>query len=184
MKIGVYGSSSTDNSNGLQLAKELGREIARQGHIVVTGACGGFPLDAMLGAREFDGHTIGYSPASNRDEHVNIYKNPTEGIKEFVFVPEDYIHRGNKAVCTKYRNVSSTADVDCAIIVGGRIGTMHEFTSMFDFGKNIGILKGTGGITERAIQILLDDSKKDSGSKIIYNEDPVKLVQELISISN
>ncbi len=49
MKIGVYGSSGKlDSRDVSQKAREIGKEIARRGHIVVTGGCGGFPHDVVM----------------------------------------------------------------------------------------------------------------------------------------
>ena len=65
MKIGVYGSASGELSDETkEKAREIGRQIAKKGHIVVTGACLGLPYEAVLGAYEVGGKCIGYSPAS------------------------------------------------------------------------------------------------------------------------
>ncbi len=79
------------------------------------------------------------------EEHVNHYKYPVKGHSEFEFIFTDFKHRGNKPICSKLRNVLSSADVDAAIIIGGGTGTMHEFISSYDFGKKIGVLEGSGG---------------------------------------
>lgn len=41
-------------------AKDLGREVARQGAVLVTGATTGFPLWAAMGAKEEHGTSIGF----------------------------------------------------------------------------------------------------------------------------
>ena len=158
MKIGVYGSAAGEMGASIQeKARAIGMEIARRGHVVVTGACPGFPQD-----------------------HVKRFKFPTEGITEFVFVPKSFKHVNNELACKKYRNVSSVAEADAAILIGGRIGTMNEFTIAYDLGKLIGILEGSGGITTRIIPMLLEDAKKASDSKIVFEKDPAKLVQKLV----
>ena len=63
MNISVYGSSAggtVDNQEIRNRAKEIGREIARQGHTLLTGACPGFPYDAVQGAAEHGGKCIGF----------------------------------------------------------------------------------------------------------------------------
>lgn len=165
-------------------ACEIGREIAQQGHILLTGACPGFPYDAVLGAAAQGGKCIGFSPAADRKDHVERYKYPTEGFTELVFVPKNYPHIKNIDVCRKYRNVSSVAASDAAIIIGGRIGTMNEFTLAYDLGKDIGILEESGGITKRAIKVLLEDIDKPAKGRIIWEKDPKRLVERLVSVAD
>ena len=180
MKIGIYGSAAGDISSDISdKARELGKQIAARKHIVVTGGCLGLPYEAVLGAQELGGEAIAYSPATTLEEHVERYKMPTKGFTDFVFVPKEYKHAGNKKVCLKYRNVSSVADADAAIIIGGRIGTMNEFTIAYDLGKKIGVLTRTGGITREAIHVLLRDAKKDTEAEIIYASTPFALIEKI-----
>ena len=65
---------------------------------------------------------------------------------------------------------------DCAIFIGGRMGTMNEFTLAFDFGKCIGLMEGTGGIVDRTIRTLLDGMDKDNGSRILFSRDTQTLL--------
>lgn len=183
MKFGVYGSASTKLKKEIKLkAREIGREIARQDHVMITGGCPGLPYEAVLGAHELGGKVIGYSPATDLESHVKIYKYPVKGFTDFVFVPKDYIHAKDPLICKKYRNVSSVVASDAAIFIGGRTGTMNEFTIAYDLGKDIGILKGSGGIAKEAIPVLLRDINKNSNSIIIYDPDPASLVKKLIGI--
>ena len=62
MKIGVYGSATGKVSDEQrEKAREIGRQIAKKGHIVITGACPGLPYEAVLGANEEGGECIGFS---------------------------------------------------------------------------------------------------------------------------
>lgn len=182
MKIGIYGSTEGD-AKTKEKARIIGRELAKRGHIIITGGTGGLPYETVLGAREMNGETIGFSPAINIEEHKSIYHCPIDGYTQLIFIPEDYVHRKNKPICYKYRNVSSVAEIDTAIIISGRIGTMNEFTIAYDAGKNIGILANSGGITKNSIKTLLQEAKKESGSKVFFEENPIKLVNRLLSIS-
>ena len=67
IKICVSGAAETSNCgpHAYEAAKELGREIARQKAVVVTGATTGFPLWAAIGAKEAGGQSIGFSPAAS-----------------------------------------------------------------------------------------------------------------------
>lgn len=181
MKIGIYGSAAGLISDEVrEKAREIGRQIAQRGHTIITGGCSGLPYEAVLGAQEFKGNCIAYSPAVDIKNHVEAHNFPVEGFSKFIFVPKEYIHANNPTVCKKYRNVSSVAAADAVIIIGGRIGTMNEFTIAYDLGKNIGVLKDSGGITKEAIKVLLSEASKESKSKTIYNSNPASLVDELL----
>jgi predicted Rossmann-fold nucleotide-binding protein len=183
MKISVYGSAAGLIHDEIrEKAKEIGRELARKKCILITGACPGLPYEAVLGASGLSGKCIGFSPATDLKIHTSRDKFPVEGFSKIVFIPKEYAHSKDPLICRKYRNVSSVAESDAVIIIGGRTGTMNEFTIAYDFGKNIGILEGSGGITKRAIRVLLQDIDKDRGSKIIFDPDPIHLVDSLIEL--
>ena len=80
IKICVSGAADTTycGDDAIENAKELGREIIRQGGILVTGATTGFPLWAAMGAKEMGGVSIGMSPASSEREHVETYGLPLD----------------------------------------------------------------------------------------------------------
>lgn len=59
-----------------------------------------------------------------------------------------------------YHNVLTTAACDAGIIIAGRWGSMNEFTNLYDMGKVIGVLTGTGGIADELPQLLKKISKK------------------------
>ena len=61
MKIAVYGSATGDLSDEVRKkARELGRQIAKSGHTVVTGACPGLPQEAVIGAYAEGGECIAF----------------------------------------------------------------------------------------------------------------------------
>src|SRR3989338_8586080 len=79
LKIGVMGSASgpqIEDPVAREKARKLGEEIGKRGHIFINGACPGLPNDALLGAKEFNGFTIGISPAFSEYEHINEYRSP------------------------------------------------------------------------------------------------------------
>lgn len=179
MRIGVYGSAEGPIQDEIrEKAREVGRKIARKGHTLVTGGCFGLPYEAVLGAYELGGRCEGFSPATSLKSHKSDGL-PVKGFSKLYFVPIGYEHVNNPDACLKYRNISSVASVDAGIIIGGRTGTLNEFTLLYDFGKNIGVLKGSGGITEKVIEVFLECINKSKGSKIIYDKDPVSLVDRL-----
>lgn len=184
MKIGVYGSAYGSLSKELiEKAREIGREIARQKQILITGACLGLPNEAVIGASELKGSVIGYSPAVDLKSHAEKDNYPTKGYTKFVFIPKDYIHRDNPTICRKYRNVSSVSECDAAIFISGRSGTLNEFTIAYDLNKIIGVLKDSRGISD-VIPLLLKTFDNKVDVKIVFEKEPVKLVRKIISAFN
>jgi predicted Rossmann-fold nucleotide-binding protein len=180
LKIAVFGSAIGSKKEIEEKAYIVGKEIAKQNCIVVSGGCGGLPYLASKGAFENKGKTIAFSPRADLDEHTNKNRFPEDVFSEFVFVPKDFSSLNDKSVCRKYRNVTSCAETDAGIIIGGRIGTINEFTNLYDMNKVIGILKGSEGATELIPQII-ESANKKTGSVIIFEEDPVKLVEKIVN---
>ena len=185
MKIGVFGSSSADISEQVRIsARRIGAEIARAGHVVITGATSGVPRAAVLGSMEVGGRTIGFSPATNLDMHVRGLNLPAEGYSELIFIPDNLKFISNAALAAKYRSILAVHHSDAVIIIGGRTGTMAEFLMAYDAGKIIGILEGSGGVADNTIRSLLDDIKKPMHARIIMERDPVMLVKKVIEIND
>lgn len=97
-----------------------------------------------------------------------------------IYTPADFEFIGDVSVARKYRNVLSTATCDGGIVVSGRWGSLNEFTNLYDMGKVIGILTGTGGVAD----VLPDLSKqinKLSKAAVFFNASASTLVNQVIS---
>ena len=170
LKIGVMGSATgTLLKQHKDVAHELGRAIAESDCVTITGACPGLPLEAAKGAAEAGGLVIGISPGLSEWEHVNKYGSPTEYHDVLIFTGSGLMGR----------EVVNIRTSDIVIIIGGRSGTLGEFSIAYDEGKLIGILSGTGGITSE-IKDIVRVIKKKTGAKIIYGGEPRFLVKNLI----
>lgn len=66
------------------------------------------------------------------------------------------------------------------MIIGGRSGTLGELAISYDEGKLIGVLTGTGGISDLVADILAACAK-DRGARVIYDSDPERLVEALLT---
>src|SRR3989344_9344573 len=134
IKICVSGAAETGHCglDALEKAKELGREIARKGIVLVTGATTGFPLWVAMGAKEIGGMSIGFSPAASEREHAEVYKLPLDYMDLIIYTGFGY----------PGRDILLTRSVDAVICGCGRIGTIHEFTLAFEDKKPIGIFEG------------------------------------------
>ena len=155
----------------LDKSYQLGRAIAERDCVVITGGCPGLPYAATKGAKEAGGFTVGISPGIDLHEHVELYKSPTEYIDILIFTGSGLMGR----------EVIGVRSCDVIIIVGGRSGTLGEFCIAYDEGKPIGVLKGTGGITER-LEDIVETIQKETGSEIVYSSDPYKLVDGLVEL--
>jgi len=151
-----------------KISKEVGREIARQGCNLVTGATTGIPYFVALGCEEAGGFSIGFSPAISEEAHLKTYKLPLKPFDVMIYTGADYAGR----------NVIMTKSADGVIIICGRMGTLHEFATAFEIQKPIGILEGTGGTADKIRQIATGPYR--GVKKIIYEKDPKKLVKKLI----
>ncbi|MEK7576630.1 MAG: hypothetical protein AAB482_02950 [Patescibacteria group bacterium] len=174
IKFCVSGAAETGHcsADALDKAKELGREIARKGGVLVNGATSGFPYWSAIGAKEEGGFTIGISPAATEKEHAEKYKLPLDYMDMIVYTGFGYAGR----------NLLLTRSADAVIIGCGRIGTLNEFTDSFEDNKPIGILTGTGGTTDMLKDIIAASNRGSDNAKVVYESDPKILVQKLIDL--
>ena len=169
IKICVSGAAETGHCapDALEKTKELGRQIVKQGLVLVTGATTGVPLWAAIGAKEAGGFVIGLSPAYSEVDHVKKYRLPIEYHDIIVYTGFGYAGR----------NLLLTRSSDAVIISCGRIGTLNEFTIAFEDNKPIGVLTHTGGMADE-IDDLLEKGHRGRG-KVIFDDDPEKLVSRV-----
>jgi uncharacterized protein (TIGR00725 family) len=170
LKIGVMGSASGNFwRRHKEIAYELGCAIAQNDCVTITGACPGLPLESARGANEAGGLVVGISPGLSEWEHVHKYRSPLEYHDVIIFT-------GSGLMGREVVNIRSS---DIVVIIGGRSGTLGEFSIAYDEGKLIGVLYGTGGITSE-IKNIVRIIKKKTGAKIIYGKDPRLLIKSLI----
>jgi uncharacterized protein (TIGR00725 family) len=152
-------------------AEALGAAIARHGHILTTGATVGLPYYAARGAKKNGGMSIGFSPASSMREHLRKYRLPHEYFDFINFTGMNYVGRDLYLVQSS----------DAVITVGGRFGSLHEFTSALEARRPCGILIGSGG-TADLIPMLMNTLDPPDASLVVYDEDPENLVKKIIAI--
>jgi hypothetical protein len=172
IKICASGAAETDHcgEGALDKAKEIGKQVAEHGAVLVSGATTGFPLWVARGAKEAGGISIGISPAATEKEHVEIYHLPLDFQDLIIYSGSGY----------SGRNLLLTRSSDAVIVGCGRIGTLNEFTIAYEDDKPIGILEGEWG-TDELIKKILDESHRGYG-KVIFDPDPKKLVERLIEM--
>lgn len=156
-----------------QLAYDLGRAIAQAGKTLTTGATVGLPWFAAKGAVSVKGRagvSVGFSPASTFREHVKVYKLPTVEFDYINFTGLDYVGR----------DIYLVRSSDAVITVGGRMGSLHEFSTALESGKVIGVLLGSGGLADY-IPELIQKVPCPGTKEILFDTDPKRLVYKVIA---
>jgi uncharacterized protein (TIGR00725 family) len=173
-QICVSGAARGDSiETGKKLAAEAGREIVRRGHLVTTGATRGLPYYAAKAAKQEGGKdisSIGFSPAASRLAHVKKYQLPLDVFDTVLYTGFEYTGR----------NLLLIRSADAVVMVGGRIGTLNEMTIAIEERKPLGVLLGSGGMTEEVEHVLKAAKRARTG--IIFSHDPVELVDQLIAL--
>lgn len=170
--ICVSGAAAGETVNDAHMkAQQLGAEIAAEGHILTTGATVGLPYYAAYGAKQAGGVSIGFSPATSLREHMRKYRLPHDVFDFINFTGLSYVGRDLYLVQSS----------DAIITVGGRFGSLHEFTSALEAHKPCGVLLGSGG-TADLIPELMRTLEPPDGELVIYDEEPKRLVRKIIEL--
>ncbi len=153
-----------------ELSEEIGKEVIKQGGVLLTGATTGAPYFAARGAKKAQGMSIGFSPANTEKEHIKKYRLPTDYFDLIIYTGFDYVGR----------NLILTKAAEGVIIICGRTGTLNEFTVAFESKTPIGVLQGSGGTADLIDEVLKRGYRPKT--KIVFDRNPKKLVQKLISL--
>ena len=118
--VSVIGDGGAPEGSSLyQIAREVGRLIAKRGYVLVTGGLFGVMEGASRGAKEEGGLTVGILP------HYETTSNPYVDIK----IPSGMGHARNIIV------VSSATKL--VVAVGGSYGTLSEIAYALKLGKQV-----------------------------------------------
>lgn len=174
VKIGVSGAADTTHAglDAFEKAKEVGREIAKQGAIITTGATTGFPMYAAMGAKDECGFSIGFSPASTEREHLEVYKLPVDYMDVVVYTGFGY----------SGRDLLFVRSSDAMIIGPGRVGTLNEFAVSFEDRRPIGILEGSWKTDEFLREVIAAAHRPNDF--IVFDSDPKALIERVIELVN
>lgn len=157
---------------GKLLAQAAGKAIAAAGHSLLSGATVGIPNYAAEAYKAAGGKmSVGISPAASKIEHVVKYRLPTEAYDTIIFTGLHYIGRDALLINS----------ADAVVSIGGRLGTLHEFTIAMETDTPIGFLQGAGGISTEIMDILRVASPVNSDN-VIFDEDAEALIAALVDI--
>ena len=180
MKIGVFGRTKADNRKIIKTAEEIGKIIAETGNTVVTGGTEGYPHIVAMSAIKNRGKAISYATGLKIADHLKFHKVDLSQYSKVIF-QKKYFNKKLLGIDNYLRSLDMCLNVDCAIIIGGRVGTMYEVTILSGIAKPIFILKGSGGITNETIKDFIKEGHKEK-SKIQYFENSKVLTKILKKI--
>ncbi|MFH1432353.1 MAG: TIGR00725 family protein [archaeon] len=140
--IAVIGHASHAEKRHIDTAYEVGKEIAKQGAILITGGNSvGVPNAAARGAKCAGGISIGITPSS--DGHDT---------SQYLTIP---IHTGMGFA----RNQILGLTADALIAIGGGVGTFCEMAYSYVYKKPIIVITNQGGLPEQYAGKYLDEKK-------------------------
>lgn len=170
--ICVSGAASGDTvTSSRSLAERLGHAIAKSGHVITTGATIGLPMYAAAAAYRIGGKSIGFSPAASLREHVHKYRLPIGPFDFINFTGMNYVGR----------DVYLVQSSDAVITVGGRFGSLHEFTTALESRMPCGVLIGSGGAAD-IIPDLLAKIENPHRNLVVMDDDPERLVKKIVAM--
>lgn len=172
-QVCVSGAAKGESAeNGKALAQAAGGAIAKAGHSLMTGATTGIPNEAAIGYKKAGGQmSLGISPASTKVEHVLKYRLPTESYDAILFSGLHYSGRDALLINSS----------DAVVSIGGRLGTLHEFTIAMETHTPFGLLHGAGGVGDQ-IENLLKILPNADPELVVTDSDPDKLVEKLTKL--
>lgn len=170
-QICVSGAAKGDSvEEGKDLAIQLGAAIARAGHALMTGATIGLPNYAAEAYKAAGGvMSVGLSPASSKIEHVRKYRLPVLAYDTIVYTGLHYVGRDTLLITSS----------DAVVSIGGRLGTLHEFTIAMETDTPIGFLQGAGGVSDQIDELMELARPLRPGTMVAFNDSPDKLLKEL-----
>jgi uncharacterized protein (TIGR00725 family) len=170
-QICVSGAAKGESvEEGKQLAMQLGQAIAKGGHALMTGATIGLPNYAAEAYKAAGGKmSVGISPASSKVEHVMKYRLPTSAYDTIIYTGLHYVGRDTLLITSS----------DAVVSIGGRLGTLHEFTISMETDTPIGFLQGAGGVSEQIQDLMTLAHPLRPGAFVTFSESAAELIKDL-----
>lgn len=173
-QIAISGAAKGDSvEEGKMLAEAMGAAIARSGHCLLSGATIGLPNFTAQSYKKAGGKmSLGISPASSKVEHVMKYRLPTQAYDAILYTGLHYIGRDTLLITSS----------DAVISIGGRMGTLHEFTIAIESSTPIGFLQGAGGISSEVKSLISLSHPLREGMEVLFSQNPDDLIKQLTTV--
>jgi uncharacterized protein (TIGR00725 family) len=122
LQIGVIGAEKAKDGEK-KIAKEVGMEIGRAGHLLICGGRGGIMEAAAKGVKSRGGLSVGILPGETKKE------------------ANQYIDVAIVTAMSHARNAIIARTADVLLAVGGGAGTLSEIALALKIGKPVILLK-------------------------------------------
>lgn len=173
--VGIFGSAVTDSSiEAVETAKIVGRLLGSMGLRVATGGCVGLPAVAARAARSCGAKLIGFFPDKDATETLHnsvIHANDSVEIYDDIYYAVGYSNRSLQMI----------KSIDCAIVIGGRTGTLSEWAMALEEGLPVLVINNSGGIASHLEHILALTKKEFPNNYIAFSNDVQLGVAQLIA---
>jgi len=166
VQIAVLGSDKdVCTSQAYKIAYEVGKEIADEGFVLITGGGGGVMEAASKGAKAASGLTIGILFGSKK-ESANKYCD--------VIIPSGIGFA---------RDSINANSADAVILVGGGVGTLSEATYAYFSEIPIIAMVKSGGTARKYANKFLDKRRKERIIPAKSAKEALKIIKEKIKYS-
>lgn len=175
MKIAIFSSWLPEVSEQNQkLATDIAKYLAEKDITVVTGGCSGIPAIAIESAHEYGAQTIGYFPCKDKSEYHD--RQHERNIHAIEYYSTAHFISGFTA-----RSLEMINNVDAAIVLNGRIGTLSEFGIAIEEGLPLAVIEGTGGVTDELKSLVKVAQKEFPNNEVIFEKNYKKAIDHLIT---
>jgi uncharacterized protein (TIGR00725 family) len=173
-QIAISGAARGESvEEGKRLAQAMGVAIAKAGHTLLSGATIGLPNYTAQSYKNAGGPmSLGISPASSKIEHIMKYRLPTEAYDTILYSGLHYIGRDTLLITSS----------DAVVSIGGRMGTLHEFTIAIESNTPIGFLQGAGGISEEVKTLISLAHPLRDGMEVLFSDDASNLIEQITRV--
>ncbi len=97
------------------------------------------------------------------------YRLPTEAYDVILYSGLHYVGRDALLISSS----------DAVLSIGGRLGTLHEFTISMETETPIGFLHGAGGVGEEISRLMDITKPHKSGTAVYFSDKPERLIADL-----
>lgn len=174
MKIAIFSSWLPEVSEeNKKIAQNIAQYLSEKNITIVTGGCSGIPAICIEEAFRLGAKTIGYFPHKDQNEyHDRQHEINTHSINFYSTV--------NFVAGFTARSLEMIKNVDAAIILNGRIGTLSEFGIAVEEGLPLAIIEGTGGVSDELKNITQIAKKEFLNNEVIFEKDYKKAIDQLL----
>lgn len=171
--IGIIGMGTSGGKDdpvpekAMQMAEQVGQEIARRGGIVISGGEKGVMNAVSIGARQLGGLAVGISPRLLRLE------------------AGPYVDVSITTGLGTVRNLINVRTPDALIFINGGFGTLNELLLAYQDGTPCVVFEGTGNWADKVRGILVDDDYLDERHKVktYFASTPLEVVELAMELS-